>query len=141
MYADGQGGLPRDPAQAVAWYRKAADQKLPLAQLMLALSYATGRGVTRDDLQALQWFQQTADSGLALAQYGLGMMHGTGRGVAPDLIQAHQWLSLAVTDGYVGAAQPLDAIASQMSEADLARARQLAREWQAASGSRLSKPN
>lgn len=80
MYADGRGGLPRDPAQAVAWYRKAAEQNLPLAQLMLALSYASGRGVPRDDLQALRWFEQAADNGLALAQYGLGMLHGAGRG-------------------------------------------------------------
>lgn len=56
------------------------------------------------------------------------------------MIKAHQWLSLAVSGGYVGAAQPLDAIARQMSEVDLARARQLAREWQA-SHSSASKPN
>jgi hypothetical protein len=49
-------------------------------------------------------------------------------------------LDLAVSNGYVGAVQSLDAIASQMNEADLTHARQLARERQA-NDSRTSKPN
>ena len=75
-----------------------------------------------------------------LAQYGLGMLYGAGQGVKRDLIKAHLWLNLAVSGGYVGATQPLDAIASQMNEAELIRARQLARDWQASS-SRVSRPN
>ncbi len=31
MYNDGRGGLPKDDAQAVAWYRKAAAQRNDIA--------------------------------------------------------------------------------------------------------------
>jgi TPR repeat protein len=68
------------------------------------------------------------------------MLYGAGRGVERDPIKAHLWLSLAVSGGYVGATQPLDAIASQMNEADLNRARQLARDRQAG-GPKAATPN
>jgi len=140
LYADGRGGLPRDEATAVAWYRKAAERGLALAKVMLGLSYATGRGVPRDDRQAYGWFEQAANDGLPLAQYGLGMLYSNGRGVEPDWIKAHMWLSLAVAGGHVGAAQPLDYAASRLTEADLSRARQLAGQWRP-TGSRDVKQN
>ena len=116
----------------MAWYQKAAAQNLPLAQVMLGLAYATGRGARRDDQQALRWFEQAANNGFPLAQYGLGMLYSNGRGIERDWIKAHLWLNLAASGGYVGAAQPLDYVASQMNEADLVRAQQLAREWRPA---------
>ena len=124
--------MRRDEAEAVAWYRKAAAQKLPLAQLLLGVAYATGRGVPRDDPQAFSWFEQAANSGLPLAQYGLGMMYNEGRGVGRDGVKAYLWLDLAVSTGYVGAARPLDSIARQLNEADLTRAKQLASDWRQA---------
>jgi len=45
-----------------------------------------------------------------------------------------------VSSGYVDATQPLDTMASQMNEADLNRARQLARDRQAG-GSKAATPN
>jgi membrane associated rhomboid family serine protease len=41
MYTDGYGDVQKDDAQAVAWYRKAADQGLPSAQNSVAWAYAT----------------------------------------------------------------------------------------------------
>ena len=46
-------GVPQDDAQAVAWYRKAADQGDARAQTNLGAAYETGRGVARDLAQAL----------------------------------------------------------------------------------------
>ena len=132
LYAEGRGGLPRDEAQAVAGYRKAAEQGLSLAQLMLGLAYANGRGLPRDDRQAFQWFERAAASGSALAQYGMGMLYSNGRGIGQDWIKAYLWLTMAASGGYVGATQQLDYISSQMNEIELAQARQLAREWPAA---------
>ena len=114
------------------WYRKAAAQHLPLARLMLGLAYATGRGTARDDRQATEWFEQAANDGLTLAQYALGMLYSNGRGIQQDWIKARLWLDLAVSGGYVGAAQPLEYATSQLDEKGLTRARDLAREWQAA---------
>jgi len=81
--------------------------------------------------------QQAANDGLTLAQYALGMLYSNGRGIQQDWIKARLWLDLAVSGGYVGggyvgAAQPLEYATSQLDEKGLTRARDLAREWQAA---------
>ncbi|HCK81833.1 MAG TPA: hypothetical protein DIC59_10280, partial [Candidatus Competibacteraceae bacterium] len=75
------------------------------------------------------WFEKAANTGLPLAQYGLGMLYSNGRGVERDWVKAHLWLNLAASGGYVGAAQPLEYAGSQLGEQELARARDLAREW------------
>jgi len=63
MYANGQG-LPKDPAAAAGWYRRAAEQDSPLAQIRLGLMYRAGAGVPQDDVQAHLW------AGLAARQQG-----------------------------------------------------------------------
>ena len=67
MYANGRG-VAKDDAQAVAWYRKAADQGLAHAQDNLGRMYANGRGVAKDDAQAVAWYRKAADQGDADAQ-------------------------------------------------------------------------
>jgi uncharacterized protein len=46
MYENGQG-LPRDAVQAAAWCRRAADQGIEGAQLMLGTMYVEGWGCRR----------------------------------------------------------------------------------------------
>jgi TPR repeat protein len=48
MYANGQG-VPQDYAEAVKWFRKAAEQGNAMAQYNLGIAYANGQGVSRDD--------------------------------------------------------------------------------------------
>jgi len=47
MYETGRGGLPKDDAQAVSWYRKAADAGDARAMASLGAMYETGRGACR----------------------------------------------------------------------------------------------
>ncbi len=77
---------------------------------------------------------------MPLAQYGLGMLYNDGQGVILDGIKAHLWLDLAVSAGYVGAARPLDSIARQLNERELARAKQMASDWRQANA-RISRRN
>ena len=51
MYARGEG-VPQDAAEALVWYRKAADQDYALAQYALARMYSSGQGVPQDQLAA-----------------------------------------------------------------------------------------
>ena len=51
-YLNGEG-VPQDDAQALIWFRKAAEQREPTAQFEIGQAYATGRGVPRDDAQAI----------------------------------------------------------------------------------------
>jgi TPR repeat protein len=53
-------GFSKDEAEAVKWYRKAAEQENARsqsnAQSMLGLMYADGRGVAKDNSEAMRWF-------------------------------------------------------------------------------------
>ena len=58
----------KDDAQALAWFRKSADQGYALAQVSLGVIYAEGLGVPKDDAQAVAWFRKAADQGVELAK-------------------------------------------------------------------------
>jgi TIR domain/Sel1 repeat len=62
-------GVQQDYAQAMAWYRKAADQGNADAQYNIGVLYHNGRGVRQDYAQAKAWFQKAADQGSAAAQF------------------------------------------------------------------------
>ena len=98
MYAHGQG-VPRDYAQARAWYRKAAAQGEAEAQLDLGWMYAHGQGVPRDYARARAWYRKAAAQGEAVAQTSLGLMYGYGQGVPRDWAQARAWWSKAAAQG------------------------------------------
>jgi TPR repeat protein len=55
MYADG-AGVAEDDAEAVRWYRMAAEQGDAVAQVNLGFMYANGAGVVQDDVRAYLWF-------------------------------------------------------------------------------------
>ena len=112
MYDNGEG-VPEDHVQAVAWYRKAADQ-----------GYAAAHA------QAMDWYRKAAAQGQADAQKNLGGMYAKGEGVPQDLVQALKWLSLAAAQGDADAIKYRDAIAAKITPAQIAEAQKLAREWQ-----------
>ena len=66
MYRDGRG-VPQDDAEAVRWYRLAADQGLADAQFSLGVMYAIGDGVPKDDAEAARWYRLAADQGYVSA--------------------------------------------------------------------------
>ena len=51
-------GVTKDYAQAVYWYRKAAEQGVAQAQNYLASCYYFGNGVEKDGNTALYWYEQ-----------------------------------------------------------------------------------
>jgi TPR repeat protein len=61
-------GVEKNPAQAVKWYREAADQGLAAAQNNLGVMYEQGTGVEKDPAQAVSWFRKAAAQGNADAQ-------------------------------------------------------------------------
>ncbi len=105
-YADGEG-LPKDPALAVAWYSKAADQGYAAAQYSLGMSYRRGEGVPKDPAKALEWVRKAADQGYADAQYSLGMSYYFGFDVPEDPSKAAEWWRKAADQGYPAAQNSL----------------------------------
>ena len=82
-------GVPQDEAEAVKWFRLAADQGDAPAQLNLGTIYANGEGVPQDYPEALKRYRLAADQGLPYAQFNLGNMYNDGRGVPQDYVRAH----------------------------------------------------
>lgn len=69
MYESGPGVL-RNYKEAVKWYRKAADQGYALAQNILGVMYALGKGVPQDYVQTHMWMNLAAANGLEKAKKG-----------------------------------------------------------------------
>jgi TPR repeat protein len=119
-------GATQDYAQAVLWYRKAADQSHSLAQFNLALMYAAGQGVPRDEAQSKVWMQRSADLGDAGAQFNVGMkhhrasLHGLPEAAPESRIQAYKWLQLAAAQGYRGSEAASAFLALAMTREDVA---------------------
>jgi hypothetical protein len=68
----------------VAWFKKAADQGLALAQTNLGICYERGKGVKNDEKEAARLYQKAANQGFALAQYKLAFCYQFGKGVEKD---------------------------------------------------------
>jgi TPR repeat protein len=62
-YRKGELGVTKDDAEAVKWYRKAAEQNLAKAQYNLGICYAYGEGVSKDQVEAEKWWRLAAQNG------------------------------------------------------------------------------
>jgi hypothetical protein len=150
MYDKGQG-VPQDYAEAVKWYRKAAEQGNAKAvksyrkaaeqgnaeaQFNLGLMYDKRQGVPQNYAEAVKWYRKAAEQGFAEAQTNLGIMYFTGQGVPKDYVLAHMWFHLAISR-YPASEKAKrertekirDIAASKMTPTQIAEARRLAREW------------
>jgi TPR repeat protein len=132
MYLHGQG-VPQDYAEAVRWFRKAAEQGLASAQSNLGAMYHEGQGVVQDYAEAIRWFREAAEQGDAAAQFNLGNMYHDGKGVPQDYVQAHMWVNLAASrssgDDQKKYATARDFLAGKMTAQQIAEAQRLARDW------------
>ena len=98
MYEVGKG-VPQDYAEAVKWYRLAAEQGNALAQNSMGVMYVDGLGVPQDYAEAARWHRLAAEQGHSLAQYSLGVMYEVGQGVPQDYAEAANWFRLAAEQG------------------------------------------
>ncbi len=142
MYARGQG-VPQDHAEAVRWYRRAAEQGHTAVQGSLGSMYLNGQGVPQDLPEAVRWFKHAAEWSHAGAQMSLGLLYATGLGVPQDYLEAHKWLNLAAARFSASKNEKRDLafsvrerVAAKMTPAQMAEAQRLAREWQPGSNDR-----
>lgn len=90
-------------AEAVKWYRKAAEQGYVNAQYNLGICYANGEGVPQDYVEAAKWYRKAANQGNAMAQYNLGLCYYNGKGVPQDYAEAVKCFRRAAEQGYANA--------------------------------------
>ena len=141
MYFNGHGVQRNDP-EAMKWYRRAADQGDADAQLKIGDMYFEGRAVAQDYSAAARWYLFAADHGNATAQYDLGISYAKGEGVPQDNVLAHMWFNLAAVNftsrlSRDRAIALRDTIARKLSPAEIAKAQEMARKWQAAGTRKL----
>jgi TPR repeat protein len=128
LYDEGLG-VPQDYSQAKEWFEKAAKRGHVGAQVNLGTLYLQGAGAPQSAQMALFWFSRAAEQRDSLAFAKLGWMYAQGQEVLQDFIQAKMWYNLAAANGYKPAAELRDALAKQMTPAQIAEAKKLAREW------------
>jgi len=70
VYATGDG-VEASKAEAVGWFRRAAEQGHVDAQYNLGLAFAAGDGVAQDHMQAYLWWELAASHGSSDARQGI----------------------------------------------------------------------
>ncbi len=78
-------------AEAVRWYRKAAEKGNAYAMGNLARRYYAGTGVRQDYYEAFKWFMKSAEAGITESIVSVGWMYSQGQGVTKDNQQAVYW--------------------------------------------------
>jgi len=89
-------GAEKNPMESGKWYRKAADQGHPNAQLRLGDVFYQGKYYK----DAVTWYQKAAKQDLAAAQYQLGLCYECGNGVMKSKLTAKKWYKRAADQGH-----------------------------------------
>ncbi len=127
-------GVPQAYPEAMEWYRKAANQGDAEAQFRLGTMFNMGQGGPQDYTEAAYWYERAAAQGHGDAQVSLAVMYLTGEGVPYDFVLSHMWYGLAAA-GHPDArkrdiaAMNRDLVTSYMTDAQVAEAERMAREW------------
>src|SRR5438045_2798451 len=122
-------GVAKDQAEAVKWYRKAAEQNYAKAQYNLADCFDTGEGVAKDQVEAVKWYRKAAEQNYATAQENLGVCYVSGEGVAENLVEAYKWLLLAVRQGNEHAKEGVTLLEHALRPEQIAQGQKRAHEF------------
>jgi hypothetical protein len=125
---------------ALAIWRPRAESGDVAAQLLVGSIYDYGQGVPQDDAEAVKWYERAAAKGSAKGQFQAGAVYARSPQIK-DPVQGYKWLTIAARtlrdgpkDG-ITADQALTLrtlIEKEMSEADIAKAKQQADAFKAA---------
>jgi TPR repeat protein len=90
QYGNGLSVMQND-AEALKWYRKAAELGSEEGMYNLAGVYENGYGVKQDYQEAVKWYRKAAEREHAGAHYALARLYEQGQGVPKDLKQSAEW--------------------------------------------------
>ena len=121
------GQLHAGDAEAVQWFRMAAEGGGLTGAFNYARCLATGSGVPRDMAGATFWLTNAAEAGFAEAQAALGAAHIDGQDVPRDIRRAKLWLLRAAKTGHAGAMFTLGVLYINTSTSSVGRT--AARRW------------
>lgn len=127
-------GVEADGAEAVKWYRMAAEQDHTEAIWHLAGMLARGIGVEQNDEEALVWLSRGAELGSGDCIWGLGRSYLKGLGTKVDSVMAYA-LMTACLDGIQfpdqkkGIMSKRDELGKALTAEQLAQAEPIIKEW------------
>lgn len=116
MYAVGEMyelgmGTANSRAEALKWYRAAAERGHPGGAYQVGYAHYWGKGVKRDRREAHVWFLRAAEAGSQPAMPYLSKMYALGQGVPQDKAKAAEWAERASTASNVHKPPPAPVIA------------------------------
>ncbi len=115
-------------------YHKPSSQGIPVAEVVIAMSYMGGPPnnpeVTKDLGESFKWTQRAAEWGYADGEHLLGYFYASGDGLPKaDLVQAYKWTKLAADQGVPQSSQALEAVKSHMTPEQIAEGEALAHSF------------
>jgi TPR repeat protein len=126
-------GVPKDAAQAVAYYKRAAAKDHVLALNTLGALYKMGAKSPEDLEQARAYYARSAALGNAVGLYETARMVLEAGMTPAQQIEAHMYLNLASARSHPNAPQALEELTSVMALADVLAAQDQARRFTAIS--------
>jgi len=94
-YYLGLNGAEQDYEKAFYWWKKAAEQGNPDAQISMGFCYYGGKGIEQSNSKAFYWWKKAAEQGNPEAQVQLGLCYSGGIGVEKSKSKAIYWLRKA----------------------------------------------
>lgn len=116
MYLNGRG-TQHEPAEALAWFLKAAKQGHIKAAYKVGHLYLVGQGTERSLSEALNWLKRAAEANYAPAQYELGQFYASDDTGSRENSLALIWLGKAQKNGYRPAEAAFAALVRRMVDA------------------------
>lgn len=102
-----------DNAEAMRYYRMAADQGDPAGEYGVSTLYLAGEGVEKDEAEGVRWMSMAAEQGYGPAVEVMAEAYLEGAmGVAPDREEALRLLRLGAEQGYESARRRLSSLES-----------------------------
>lgn len=86
-------------AEALDWYKQAAEKGNARAVNNIGVLYARGQGVDQDYGEAMKYYKNAAEMGLAMSMSNIGNLYVYGNGVAPDHNEALRWFKKSAKKG------------------------------------------
>ena len=103
-YDIGLKGLPKDEAQAFAWYKRVADLDNPWGLNNCGVYYVNGKGVERSVSYGMWMVGRAAELGVEAACYNVGKWHrDDGHGFPKDEALTRKWFRKMETCEHKGA--------------------------------------
>jgi S1-C subfamily serine protease len=122
-------GVPADYAVALRWYRKAADQNLPMGLNNVGAMYSAGLGVPKDEAEAVKWFRKSAELGFAHGANNLGNLLAEGRGTPKNLPEAYKWYYIGAREGSAPARENAGKFGARLTTAEKEQAQRDAEKF------------